>query len=275
MIPDARGYKVAYVYPDGPADKEWVDAQGGRLHHRDRRHADRARRQLLAAAQRAAERVRHRHGGRRHRGRGGARGAAALHRVHRQPQVRGLGRPESRRRRQGDERPDRLRPHPLDGPAVARAVPERDRSVLEQEGHHRRHPLQRRRQHGPAADRHPRAEAVPVLEQPVRRADVGPPAAAGDRRAEGHDDQLAVGLGQRGDADGVQAAGTRPPGRQSDVRGRHRDRFVRAHQRRVDPHARLARRHLRPRASRTTTASTSRTSAWRQTCGWRTRPRTR
>ena len=34
------------------------------------------------------------------------------------------------------------------------------------------------------------------LEQPLGRANVGPPAAPGDRRAEGHDDQLAIGLRQ-------------------------------------------------------------------------------
>ena len=58
----------------------------------------------------------------------------------------------------------RVRPHPVDEPAVTGAVPQRDRSVLEQERHHRGHPLQRRRQHRPGADRHPRAAAVSVLE---------------------------------------------------------------------------------------------------------------
>ena len=28
-MPDAGGYKVAYVYRDGPADKEWVNIKAG------------------------------------------------------------------------------------------------------------------------------------------------------------------------------------------------------------------------------------------------------
>ncbi len=88
-----------------------------------------------------------------------------------------------------------------------------------------------------------------VLEQPLGRAHLGPASAAGHRRAQGHAHQLALGLRQRSDADGLQAARARTPGGQPDVGGRHRHRVLRADQRRHHPHAGLARRDLRPRAA--------------------------
>ena len=105
---------------------------------------------------------------------------------------------------------DRVRAHSRDGSAVARALPERDRPLLAEEGHHRRHPEQRRRQHRPGAARHSRAAAIPVLEQPQRIAHLGTPAASGHRRTEGDDDELSLGVRRRGHAGRLQAARARP-----------------------------------------------------------------
>ena len=63
-----------------------------------------------------------------------------------------------------------------------------------------------------------------VLEQPVGLTDVGPAAAAGHCRAEGHADQLPIRLRQRGDAARVPPARPRPHRRQHHGRGRDRDR---------------------------------------------------
>ncbi len=116
--------------------------------------------------------------------------------------------------------------------------------VLEQEGADRRHPLQRRRQHRPGAARYSGAAALRVLEQPLGRPHLGPPAAADGGRAEGHAHQLALGLRQRGDADGLPRPRPRAHRRQPDQRVGHRDRVVRADQRREHPDARIAGRHL-------------------------------
>ena len=246
MTPEAGGYKVTHIYRDGPADKEWIDLEGRRVRHGHRRHAHQGGRQLLAAAQQPAERIRpgDRSGlAHRHRDARPAHPVGGLAPEH---QVRGVGREEPRICGQGNQRRDCLRAHPVDEPALARPLPDRGRSLLEQEGDHRRHPVQRRRQHRPAAHRHPRAPALRVLEQPVRRADVGPPAAAGDCRPEGDDDQRAVGIRLRSDAAGLPRPAPRPHRRQSDGGGRHRDRIVRTHQRRIDPDAGVPCRDLRP-----------------------------
>ena len=193
MMPDAGGYKVAYVYRDGPADKEWINIKVGdyitAIDGTPIKAGDNYWQLLnsplneyvtvsVASAPTGAGKRDVRH---------------ALDRLAQRAEVRRVGAEEPRDRRQGDERPDRLRPHPGDEPAVAREVPERSQPVLEQEGDHRRHPLQRRRQHRPGDHRAAVTEAVRILEQPLGRADLGPPAAAGDRRTEGHDDQLALG----------------------------------------------------------------------------------
>jgi hypothetical protein len=84
-----------------------------------------------------------------------------------------------------------------DGSAVIATIRERNRSVLAKKGHHRRHSEQRRRQHRSGAARYSRAPAIPVLEQPQRRAHVGQTSAPGDCRTEGDDDELPLGVRTR------------------------------------------------------------------------------
>ena len=114
LEPSNGCYRVSHIYRDGPADKEWLDLKVGDYVARDRRHADQGRRQLLGAAQQPAERVRHRSTAAAAPTGAPVRDAADRARSPslNEHQVRGVGREEPRDRRQGDERPDRLRPHP-------------------------------------------------------------------------------------------------------------------------------------------------------------------
>ena len=200
MEPANGKYRVSHVYRDGPADKEWIDINVGdyvlSIDGQDVKAGDDYWK-ILSQTENEYVPVKVSKT---------ADGAnAKTYRIATttnidEHQVRRVGREQPRLGGQGDERPDRLRPHSRHGSAVARAVPERDRPLLAEEGHHRRHPEQRRRQHRPGAARHPRAAAIPVLEQPQRLAHVGTPAAPGDRRTEGDDDQLSLGVRRRGDA---------------------------------------------------------------------------
>ena len=189
-------------------------------------------------------------------------------------QVRGVGREEPRDRRQGDEGTDRLRPHPIDEPAVA----PRFENEINQFSNKKGIIVDIRFNGGGNIDQ----ELIDILERRPyeywntrwgsrtwgrrpRQAIAGPKVMMINSRS-GSDSEVTplafreLGLGRivgNPTAAAVIATGSYAPD-----------------QRRRDPHAGLARRDLRPDASRTTTASTSRTSASRRTCGSRTRPRT-
>ena len=183
MAPDAGGYKVTHIYRDGPADKEWVNIKVGDYitaidgtpvkageNYWERLNSPLNEYVTVSVASAptggTARDVR-------------LRSVPTLNNLKYQEWVA----EEPRVRGQGDQRPDRLRPHPVDEPAVARALPERDQPVLAEERDHRRHPLQRRRQHGSGAHRHSRAAAVrvPGTAATARRAG----AAARARRSRG------------------------------------------------------------------------------------------
>jgi hypothetical protein len=172
LAPAGDRYVVSYIYRDGPADKEWIDLQVGdavvAIDH-----------QRIAAPNNYWEILNHtlndyvtvtvdasarasNAGGNGDAGASGVRGFRVRrgrgHRLrqrdprHPHPhgqlparhQVRGVGREQPPLRRGDLRRPDRLRPHPGDEPAVAGALSERDRPLLERPGHRDRHPLQRR-----------------------------------------------------------------------------------------------------------------------------------
>ena len=117
-------YRVSHIYRDGPADKEWLDLKVGDYVPRHRRRADQGRRQLLEPLNSPLNEYVTDQRRRRAASPGWRSQAASAScgsrrcRPHRR-EVRGVGREEPRDRRQGDERTDRLRPHPLDEPAVA------------------------------------------------------------------------------------------------------------------------------------------------------------
>ena len=276
MEPDAGGYRVAHIYRDGPADKEWLDLKVGDYVLGDRRHADQGRRQLLAAAQQPAERLRH--GDASPPTPAGAGKRDVRHALGRRRSTTSSTRSGSQKNREIVDKETNgqiayVHIQSMNQPSLVRFQNE-----INQFWNKKGIIVDIRYNGGGNIDQ----ELIDILERRPYEywnsrwgaPELGPPAAAGDRRAEGHADQLALGLRQRSHADGVQAARPRPARRQPDGGGGHRDRLLRADQRRLDPHAGLAGRDLRPASARTTTASTSRTSAWRPTCGSRTRPRT-
>src|SRR5690606_10627608 len=256
LEPAGERYRIAHIYRNGPADKEWlnlsvgdyvlaIDGQEIRVGDNYWRILNQAMNEYVPVRvgknergegggpgrgerpgepEAGDERVRAGPGREERARRGRAQGADPERDVHHGPDVRGVGREEPGAGGAGDERPDRVRAHSRHEPALPRPVPQRDRRAVEPEGDHRGHPVQRRREHRPGADRDPLPAAVPVLEQPVGGAGGGAAAAAGDRGPEGHADQLAERVGQRGHAAGVPGPGARADRREPDGRGGDRDR---------------------------------------------------
>ncbi len=210
MAPEAGGYRVTHIYRDGPADKEWIDLKVGEFVTAIDGTAITAGDnywQLLnsplneyvsvtVAASPTATGVREVR----------IQSVASLTNIKYEEWV-AKNREAVDKATNGQIAYVHIRA--MNQPSLARFETEVDQ-VLEQEGNHCRHPVQRRRQHRPATHRHPGAAAVRVLEQPLRRAHLGPPAQTGHRGTKGHDDQRTVGLRLGSHAAGLQGPAPRP-----------------------------------------------------------------
>ena len=260
LVADASGYyKVGRLYKDGPADKDYLKIKEGQfiiaLDDRDLKTTDNywqrftyplgQKFHFLLNDKPTRDR------------RMGSDDDAGQQPGVRRSAVRALGRRPRRDGREGEQRRDRLPPHPRDGCAVTAPVPARPRGQSHEEGARHRSALQRRRRHRSGAAQHPGRPPVSVHAGPRCRLPAGAPAEL--LRADGGDAERALRLRRRDVPGRLQAARSRQDGRRADDGRGDRHRIVHAARR----HARSA----RPAAAcGPLTAPTWRTTACRRTC---------